>query len=312
MGKVVRKKNRKKKEQLSLANMLSKLGGIVGKVMGKKDNEKEEQLILANILSKIVLSSSDITEIGKEFAYELKEFMSIDWAAIGLIEESRGLVSLFPLSPKLNSDWEHGNSIPLDGTPFSWLRQNKRALVEPDLAEKSQFWSGSSWLKSGVRTIAYMPLFSGGEVFGGLVFASHHPQAYGDREMKLLKYATSQITAPIRYSSLLAPIIEESQQIDQQSDEKILMMERLLNDYASVIEDHIQHLQGFTGAIQSFDEVVQEQKELVMALDQFAESLEKTIPEKKEIVPSIETVKYPPGCIRNRSLAQQEKIVEVR
>ena len=279
------------------------LAGIVGKVMRPKDNEKEEQLILANILSKIVLSSSDITEIGKEFVYELKEFMSIDWAAIGLIEESRGLVHLFPLSPKLSSDWEHGNSIPLDENPFSWLRQNKRALVEPDLAERSQFWSGSAWLKTGVRTIAYMPLFSGGEVFGGLVFASHRPQAYGDRELKLLKYATSQISTPIRYSNLLAPVIESSQHTKQTPDENILRMERLLNNYASVIEVHVEHIKSLANSIQGLKEVWQEHNERVTALDRFVGSLEETPLKKKEIVPSIEMLKFPPGCIRNRSLS---------
>ena len=135
------------------------LGGIGAEMMRQKDRDKEERLILANMLSKIVLSSSDITEIGRKFAYELKELVSIDWAAIGLIEESKGLLHLFSLSPKLSSDWELGNSIPIDETPFSWLLQHKRALAEPDLAKRSQFWTGAYWFKNGVRAIVYMPLF---------------------------------------------------------------------------------------------------------------------------------------------------------
>lgn len=280
------------------------LGDIEGEMMRQKD--KEERLILANMLSKIILSSSDITEIGRAFAYELKELISIDWAAIGVIEESKGLLHLFPLSPKLSSDWELGNSIPIDETPFSWLRQHKRALVELDLIKRSQFWTGASWLKNGVRTIAYMPLFFEGEVFGGLVFASHHPQAYGDRELKLLKYATSQISTPIWYSNLVAPVVEESQYTNQTPDENILRMQRLLNNYASVIEVHIEHIKSLTNAIQGIREVWQEHNERVAALDhaldRFMESSEETPLKKKEIVPGTEMLKFPPGCIRNRFL----------
>jgi len=287
------------------------LGDIEGEMMRQTDKDKEERLILANMLSKIVLSSSDITKIGREFAYELKQLISIDWAAIGLIEESKGLLHLFPLSTKLSSDWELGNSIPIDETPFSWLRQHKRALVEPDLIKRSQFWTGAYWLKNGLRTIAYMPLFFKGGVFGGLVFASHHPQAYGDRELKLLKYAMSQISTPIWYSNLLAPVVEESQYTKQTPDENILRMQQLLNNYASVIEVHIEDIKSLTSAIQGFREVWQEHNERVTALDhaldRFMESSEETPQKKGGIVPSIETLKFPPGCFRNRSSALLRK-----
>ena len=152
-GRLTRKNDKKKKERLVLSNILTKLGSMAVRVMRKNDKEREEQLALANILSKIVLPSPDITEVGKDFTYELMEFVSIDWAAIGLIDESKDLLYLFPLSPKLSSDWEHGNSIPLNASPFSWLRQHKKALVEPNLAEKSQFWTGSSF------SFIFPPLF---------------------------------------------------------------------------------------------------------------------------------------------------------
>ena len=274
--------------------------------MRQRDKDKEERLILANMLSKIVLSSSDITEIGREFAYELKELISIDWAAIGLVEESKGLLRFFSLSPKVSADWELGNSIPIDETPFSWLRQHKRALVEPDLAQRSQFWTGASWLKNSIRTIAYMPLFFEGEVFGGLVFASHRPQAYGERELKLLKYATSQISTPVWYSNLRATVIEESQHTKQTPDEDIIRMQRLLSNYASVIEVHVEDIKSLTNAIQGLREVWQEHNERVTVLDRdlerFVESLEEPPPKKKEVVPSMEMLKFPPGCARNRSL----------
>jgi len=106
-------------------------------------------------------------------------------------------------------------------------------------------------------------------------------------------------------------MLRKSRQTSQAPDEKILRVERLLNDYSSVIETHIQHLDGFTNAIQGFREVWQEHTECITALDHFMGSLEGTTPEKKEVVPSIETMKFPPGCIRNRSLVRRGKHSEV-
>ena len=172
----------------------------INRAMKRKEKEKEEQLALANELSRIVLTSSDITEIGQGFAFELKELMPVSWAAISLIERARGFLHFFPLSPKLDSNWELGDSISLDDTPVAWLAGNKKALVESDLKQGSRFWTGAYWLKHGIRAIVYMPLFSGGEVFGSLIVASNHPRAYGDRELKLLKYAAGQLAAPVRHS----------------------------------------------------------------------------------------------------------------
>jgi len=167
-----------------------------------KQKETEEQIGLAHRLSKVLLSSSNLDEIGSGFTLELKELMSMDWGAIGLIEESQRLVNILPLSSKLKSDWEAGNSVPLEGTPVAWVAQKKKALLEKDLQKESLFWTGEYWLKKGLRTITYMPLFTAGEVFGAVIFASLSPRAYGERELRLLKYTTAQLSFPILYFRL--------------------------------------------------------------------------------------------------------------
>jgi len=167
-----------------------------------KQKETEEQIGLTHRLSKVLLSSSNLDEIGSGFTLELKELMSLDWGAIGLIEESQRLVNILPLSSRLKSDWEAGNSIPLEGTPVAWVVQKKQALLEKDLQKESLFWTGEYWLKKGLRTITYMPLFTAGEVFGAVIFASLSPRAYGERELRLLKYTTAQLSFPILYFRL--------------------------------------------------------------------------------------------------------------
>jgi len=298
--------------------------------MKHQEKEKEEQLALANALSRIVLTSPDITEIGREFAFELKQLVPVNWAAISLIEESKSVFHLFPLSPKLNSDWDLGDTIPLDNTPAAWLVQNRKALVEPDLEEESRFWTGASWRKQGIRSIVYMPLFSGGVVFGGLIFASTRPRAYGERELKLLKYSTSQLTAPIRYSKLFTHIIEGKQD-SPISDEWMTRTEQTLRELTEAVSEYALHLKSHTAAIQGLSEASQELKrsaaeqnrvlaELVNAIKQTPSRTEPAIAGKPEPVPPPGKDIHPPGCYHGHqkpahpeTLAEkQRKLLEKR
>ncbi len=173
--------------------------------MANVKREKEEQLALANMLSKIILSSSNIRELAEGFAKELKRLMSIDWGAIAWIERG-DTVCLLPLSGKINLSRDFESTLPLERTPIAWLRKNKRALLESDLRKASQAWSVSFLGKLGkqeTRSMVLMPLFSGGEVFGSLIVGSRKPDAYRERELKLLKYAASQLALPLANSLLL-------------------------------------------------------------------------------------------------------------
>ncbi len=299
--------------------------------MKRKEKEKEEQLALANELSKIVLTSSDITEIGQGFAFELKELIPVSWAAIGLIEESTSLLHLFPLSPKLDSNWEFGDSIPLDNTPIAWLARNNKALVEPDLKQESRFWTGACWLKQGIRAIVYMPLFSGGEVFGSLIFASKHPKAYGERELKLLKYAAGQLAAPVRHSEKFALIIERKQRTGPLPEEWMSRTEQALDELATAIAEYAIHLKSHTAAIQGLSEASQELRQsaaeqnrvladLAEHITQRSSRAEPVTVSKDEPTPPIDKEIHPPGCYhshrqpaRPQTLAEkQRKLLEKR
>jgi len=172
--------------------------------MANVKREREEQLALANALSRIILSSSRIDEITEGFAKELKSFVSIDWGAIAWIEDDA--VRLLPLSSKISFAADFGSTFALERTPIAWVRENKRALVEPDLNKSSRFWTGSLLVKlrkPGTRSMVLMPLFSRGEVFGSLIVGSHKRNAYRERELKLLKYAATQLALPLANSLLL-------------------------------------------------------------------------------------------------------------
>lgn len=288
--------------------------------MKRQEKEKEEQLALANALSRIVLTNTDIIEMGREVVFELKQLMPLNWVTAGLIGESKNLLHLFTLLPKISSDQGQDENIPLDDTPVDWLVNNKKALMEPDLLVESRFWTGDYWLNKGQRTIAYMPLFAGGKVFGGLIFASTRPRAYGDRELKLLRYATSQLATPIRFSKDFAHIIEGKQ--DTVSEDWMTQTEQTLRELTEAIAEYALHLKSHTAAIQGLSEASQELKHSAAEQNRILADLANTItrtPSVKEPItaaeqephPSPEKATHPPGCYNNqRQPARTETLAE--
>lgn len=162
-----------------------------------KQKELEEELGLVNRLTRVILSVSGLAEIGRRFVYELRELVDLDWGAIALMEDASDSVRLLPLCPEFNSQGGTYATLPLEDTPVSWVARERRAFLEADIQAEGRFKTSRSLGERGLRTVAYMPLFNAGKVFGILIFASRRPQAYKERELRLLKYATTQITAPI-------------------------------------------------------------------------------------------------------------------
>jgi len=155
--------------------------------------EKQEQLTLANDLSRIIASYPDLQNLLESIVQELKKFVSIDWAAIARIEDSN--ITLSPILSKLETgDWE--NNIILENTPLALLVEKKHALLESDL-RRSKFRNSEFYLnlnEQDIRSVVYMPLFSGRVIFGSFIVGSKKADTYKDRELKLLKYTTTQIT----------------------------------------------------------------------------------------------------------------------
>ena len=131
------------------------------------------------------------------------------------------------------------------------------------------------------------------------------------RFTSLFRIITGTVSLLPFLSSSPAAVIKESRRPQQTANENILRMQRLLDNYTSVIEVHIEDIRSLTNAIRDFREVWQEHNERVTALghalDHFTGTLEETPTNKTESNPGMETLQVPPGCYRNRSSALLRK-----
>lgn len=174
-------------------------------------SEREEKLSVVNRSSAIMASSLDIQEIFDSFVKELRKVIDISWAAVALIGDSD--LCFLALSSEISSVYKVGERVPIKGTATEWAVTNKKAIVESDISQESQFVTAESYLKQGVHSIVYLPLVANDRTIGGLIVASRHPNAYSRRHIMLLEQLASQIAMPIENSRLYAEV-EEKARID--------------------------------------------------------------------------------------------------
>ncbi len=117
---------------------------------------------------------------------------------------------------------------------------------------------------------------------------------------------------------LFAPVIEETQRSSRILERRIETTEKemagtqqALNNFASAIEVYAQHLQSHTSAIQGLSEASQELKkgaaEQNKVLIHMMETMEQRVPQKEEVEPKVEEIKFPPGCVRSRRQPTEEE-----
>jgi diguanylate cyclase (GGDEF)-like protein/putative nucleotidyltransferase with HDIG domain len=164
--------------------------------------EREEELSIINRSSAIITSSLEIQRIYGSFIKELKRAVNVNWAAIVLLEDAE--IYFLALSSEIGSAWQVGERIPAKNTAVEYIATSKTAVIEPDLSQGSDFAMRRYFLEQGIRSVVYLPLIVNKEVIGSLVVASRRPNAYSNKEVKLLEELASLIAMPIENSRLYA------------------------------------------------------------------------------------------------------------
>jgi len=174
--------------------------------------EQDREITLINRLTTIITSSVSIQGIFDGFAHELKKVVDLDWAAVGLIDGDELCISA--LSGTIVSPWQREERIPLRGTGTEYVCRERKALYEADVARYHRFWTGDHYLQQGIRSIVYLPLTIKEQSIGSLVLASLKPNAYSNRQIRLLEQVALQIATPIENTQLYARA-EQRSRVDE-------------------------------------------------------------------------------------------------
>jgi len=187
-----------------------------------------QELSIVNKLLGIITCNLNIDGVFEDFVNELKKAVNIDWASIVLIREKEAY--FYALSSKIGSAWKAGDIVSIEEGGIAWVATNKKAFVEPDLAQKREFRADKYHLKLGVRSIVYLPLLVNGKVFGALIIASTHPNAYREQELALLEQLCTQIAGAVRAVQLYELEIEEHLKLEREKGERLQFINALAHE----------------------------------------------------------------------------------
>jgi len=170
--------------------------------------ERDEEIELISHLTSIITSNINIEEIFEGFIQELRKVISVDWAAIALLETDE--LRFWAISSARDSSWQVQESIPLKGTTTELVCKEKRSIYEPDIALHQRFRTAKDHLKQGMHSILNLPLVIKNRSIGSLILASYKRDAYTSQQIKLLEQLTLQIAHPVENSRIYAQVSQRA------------------------------------------------------------------------------------------------------
>jgi PAS domain S-box-containing protein len=159
----------------------------------------QENAIVAEI-GQIVSSTLNIEEIYERFAEEVKKLIPFDRIVINLIDIEKSTVSNVYMAGEGIGDREVGKIYPLKGSGSAEMVRTKSTLLiqTEDFNEyKDRFPMLLSTFQAGFRSIMNVPLFSKGQIIGGLLLRSFKPYAYTDKDVRLAERIGNEIAGAI-------------------------------------------------------------------------------------------------------------------
>ncbi len=162
--------------------------------------DRAEWIDMTNKLTRVIGSSLDMDQVYETFTTALKNLVDFDRISIGLAEEDK--LRLLLVSSEVPIELGTGDILPLKRSVAAWVIEHKSTNIENDFAQERQFPVDETLLRDGLRSAIRVPLFSKGEVFGSLNLTSRRPNAYGEREQKILEQIAGQVAVAIQNALL--------------------------------------------------------------------------------------------------------------
>ena len=171
---------------------------------------EQEMAVIAEI-GRIIGSSLNIDEVYERFTMEAKKLIGFDRLSVALINLGDGLVRMAHQSKTDIPGRQKGAVYPLSGSFQERVMQTRMGLIA-QLESVEQVTEHHPSLiksyKSGIRSALTIPLFSRGEVIGGLNFRSRIPNAYTERDLSIAQRIGDQVAGAIANATLYKELSE--------------------------------------------------------------------------------------------------------
>jgi signal transduction histidine kinase len=164
----------------------------------------QENATIAEI-GQIISSTLNIEEVYERFAEEVKKLIPFDRIVINTINVEKDTVINLYMAGKGIVGRQIGEVYPLEGSANAEMVHKKSTILiqTEDFNEyKNHFPMLLSTFQAGFRSIMNVPLFSKGQLIGGLLLRSFKPYAYTDEDVRLAERVSHQIAGAIANAQL--------------------------------------------------------------------------------------------------------------
>jgi len=202
-----------------------------GSIVDQTKSLAQENAIMAEI-GRIISSTPNIEDVYELFAQEVRKIIPFDRIVINHIDVGKETVVNLYLAGKGISDRTVGTVYPLLGSGNAEMVQTQKPLlIQTETFEeyKDHFPMLLSTFQAGFKSILNIPLFSKGNIIGGLLLRSCTPFAYSEKDVSLAERVGHQIAGAIAIAQLIKQR-RQAEQALQKSEERF----RELFDHAPV------------------------------------------------------------------------------
>lgn len=234
----------------------------------KKSYEESEKELLSTVKER-VLRGNSLSEILETVFWTFGDILSFDRMALAFLEEDgKRVVCKFVRTKYQTIYMKEGYSLDIAMTSLEKVMVSRSSRVIKDLVtyklQRRNSISTEMLLKEGLRSSMITPLYSEKKPLGFLFFNSTYPNAYGERELKIL----NELKDTLSFAFEKAYYIEELQKaLDSYKELLNFVSHEIKNPIASLITQGRLLEQGFLG------EMPQQQKEIVTKMVSKAEYL---------------------------------------
>ena len=181
----------------------------------------KETAVLAEI-GRIISSSLEIAQVYERFSEQVLKLIPCDRIAVNLVDLEQGRCESAYVYGADVPGRQSGDTSPLDGTYVEGLVRVRTGLVVQGLAREEiaqRYPDLVPSLQAGLQSYLDVPLISRNRVIGALQVRSASPNAYTDRDLRLLERIGAQIAGAIAGSQLYSQIKQAEEALKQQAKE---------------------------------------------------------------------------------------------